>query len=196
MEIAVRAGAASVCNDANGVVVVATWHLEDDHQKPRAVGLIERFQNGKSSLNAPVSTDDATVIAALVSADSATLEVKREAGAIRVSTFVATGEDYRTQTEIVSLFRDNQTAALWSGLGTTLSTRMDACSISNAATFGLTGGSLERTITSTAHFTSQRLEPTLLAELKRDCVPAKPSTRKDKFVVATAEAPSSSPLAF
>lgn len=181
---AVRAGAASACNDANGVVVVSSWHLEGDGKKEHAVGTIDRFQDGKSSLHATVSTDEATVIAALVSAETASLEVKREAGTIRVSMLVTTGEDYRTETEIVSLFRDTQPAPVWSGLGTTMSSRMDTCSVSNVATFALGDTTLERTIASSAKFSAQNLEPTLLAELKRDCNPAKPATKKERFAVA------------
>lgn len=185
----VRAGQAGACNDTNGVVVVSAWHLEGDGKKEHAVGTIDRWQNGKSSLHAVVTTDDATVIAALVSVETATLDVRRESGAIRVTTIVGNGEDYRTDTEIVTFFRDKSSDAAWSGLGSIHMARMDTCSISNAATFSMTDAALERTITSTAQFTAQNLDATLLAELKRDCVPSKPPTKKDKFALAAAPAP-------
>lgn len=184
--VAVRAGQAGACTDANGVVVASAWHLEGDGKTERAVGTIDRWQNGVSSLHATVTTDDHLVIAALVSVETASLDVRREAGAIRVTTTVGSGEDYRTDTEIVTFFRDRTDAAVWSGLGSMHMARMDSCSISNAATFALTDSALERTITSTAKFTTQNLEPTLLAELRRDCIPSKPATKKDKFAVAAA----------
>lgn len=175
----VGGGKVAACNDAKGVVLVGEWHLEGEAKARRAVGTIDRWQNGASSLHADVATSDVAVIAAIETAESATLEVAKESGAIRVSVAVAAGEDYRTVTEIVSLFRESETESIWSGLGDVQESQMDACMKTRRATFAFPDAkTLARTTTPSAEFAAQELDPKLLATLKKECVAGKPKTEK------------------
>lgn len=180
----VGGGKVAACNDAKGVVLVGEWHLEGDAKARRALGTIDRWQGGVSSLHATVATSDPVVIAAIETAESATLDVAKESGAIRVSLAVAVGEDYRTITEIVSLFRENEAESVWSGLGDVQESQMDACMKSRRATFAFPDATtIVRTTTPTAEFAPQALDPKLLATLKKECVAGKPKT--EKFAVSS-----------
>lgn len=175
----VGGGKVTACNDGKGVVLVVEWHLEGDGKGRRAIGTIDRWQDGARSLHADVATSDLAVISAIETAESATLEVGREAGAIRVGVEVAVGEDYRTVTEIVSLFREAETEPLWSGLGTIRESQMDACMKARVATFAFPDEkTVARTTTPTAEFAAQNLDAKLLATLKKECVAGKPRTEK------------------
>lgn len=174
-----RGGKVFACDDSKGVVLLVEWHLEPDGKGRRAVGTLDRFQDGNSSLHATMATSDAAVIQAIETAETATLEVARENGVIRVGASIAVGEDYRTVTEVVTLFREHDTEAMWSGLGNAMESQMDACTKSRVATFAFPNETtVERTITSEATFVPQQLDPKLLATLKKECVAPKPKTEK------------------
>jgi hypothetical protein len=179
-------GSASACSDEKGIVIVAIWHLEGTGKARHASGTIDRFQDGAQSLHAVVSTDDASVVSALETAEHSSLDVQPEAGAIRVGTILETGEDFRTSTEIASIFLENGTTAAWTGLGTRSESEMDSCMKTSNVTFAFPDAQahIERTTTSIASFTPQAIDAATLAKLKKGCVAAKPASKREQFLLA------------